>query len=450
MTTPEAAATLPAQIGPYRNRVVGLRVMPVGELQDNPRNWRQHPPAQAEALEAAMRRVGVIDVVRYNEPTGRLWDGHLRKKLFGADPATPVVVLVTDLSEEEEALALATFDPLAGMALADTEALQALLRAVRDVPPVQEDETLRDLLRQMAKGQGLPWTEAEEDVPEPEVATDRAAELQMKWQTARGQVWEIPSASLPGHRHRLMCGDSANANDLTRLMAGQRADLLLTDPPYGINVVKGAVATVGGSKPVTIGSVRARRPYPFGGVARGRVRGDKLVDATLYRPVHGDDQPFDPTPLLGWAEHAILFGANYYASRQPDSRCWIVWDKDNTGHFADAELAWTDFDRGVRLYRYTWNGLVRQGSRAIEGVHRLHPTQKPVGLMKRILEDFSEQGALVADLYLGSGSVMLAAELTGRRCVGMEIEPAYVAVTLERLTVLGLQPVLLQEARETG
>lgn len=427
-------ATLPRMIGPYRNRVIGLRVMPVGELLDNPRNWRKHPPAQEKSLDAVMRQVGVIDVVRYNEPTGRLWDGHLRKKLFSADPDTPVVVLVTDLSEEEEAVALATFDPLAEMAQADNEALQGLLRAVADVPPMQDDETLSDVLRVVARGYGLAIEG--DDVLEPEVKTDRAGELQDKWQTKRGQVWEIPSATLPGRRHRLLCGDSTSAEDVARLMAGERAALLLTDPPYGINVVKGAKAAIGGGKPVTIGRVRDKRKK-------------ELVKPSLYRPVYGDDRPFDPTPLLGWAEHTILFGGNYFASRLPDSRCWLVWDKNMSGNFSDAELAWTDFDEVVRLYRYTWNGVVRAGSRALEGVHRFHPTQKPVGLLRQILEDFSEAGQLIADLYLGSGSVMVAAEVSGRRCAGMEIDPAYVAVTLERLAALGLQPELVEESGET-
>ena len=86
MTTGE----LPSQIGPYRNRILGLRVMPVSELVDNPRNWRKHPPAQEAGLDAMMRQVGVIDVVRYNEPTGRLFEGHPRAALFATDLSYPV------------------------------------------------------------------------------------------------------------------------------------------------------------------------------------------------------------------------------------------------------------------------------------------------------------------------------------------------------------------------
>lgn len=222
--------------------------------------------------------------------------------------------------------------------------------------------------------------------------------------------------------------------------------LTLTDPPYGISVVKGLRAAVGGSKPVTIGAVRGRRTDTVGGVKnmRGTDGAAHMVDATLYRPVHGDDKPFDPSPLLNIAEDVIIFGGNYFASKLPDSRCWIVWDKNNTGNFADAELAWTSFDKGVTLYKFTWNGLVREGKRDIEGVNRVHPTQKPVGLFAEIIKDFTQDGVTVIDPYLGSGTTLLACQLTGRRGIGIEIDPAYCAVTLERLQGLGLEPKRLE------
>jgi hypothetical protein len=168
-----------------------------------------------------------------------------------------------------------------------------------------------------------------------------------------------------------------------------------------------------------------------------------VVDAGIYRPVIGDEKPFDPAHLLPLADNHILFGGNYYASRLPDSRCWIVWDKQNTGYFADAELAWTSFDQSVRLYQYTWNGMIRQGSREIEGAGRFHPTQKPAGLFSLILEDFSAEGQAVLDCYLGSGTTLVACEHTARRGFGIELDAAYVAVTLQRLTDMGLTPRLV-------
>lgn len=201
--------SLPTQIGPYRNRILGLRVMAVGELLDHPGNWRKHPPAQEAGLDAIMRRVGVLDVIRYNEPTHRIWDGHLRKKLFGADPHTPVLVLVTDLSEEEEAVALVTFDAITGMARADAEALLALLRLVQDAPVLAGDEGAQELLHLVAKQHGVRLDTAAEG-QDPGADLDHAAELRAKWDTASGQLWEIPSHSVPDQAHRLLCGDSTD------------------------------------------------------------------------------------------------------------------------------------------------------------------------------------------------------------------------------------------------
>jgi DNA modification methylase len=131
----------------------------------------------------------------------------------------------------------------------------------------------------------------------------------------------------------------------------------------------------------------------------------------------------------------------------PNSRCWIVWDKNNTGNFADAELAWTSFKTGVRLYKFTWNWLVREGNRVIEGKKRVHPTQKPVGLFEKILNDFSEEGQTVADFYLGSGTTLIACERLGRKCRAIEISPAYVAVALQRWAdMTGKTPVLLDKS----
>ena len=271
---------------------------------------------------------------------------------------------------------------------------------------------------------------------------DRAEELNEKWGVAHGDLWVIPSAN--GGAHRLLCGDATSEDDVGRLLNGCSIALTLTDPPYGINVVKINRPADGGSKPVTIGSVCSRKPYAFGGVKNHGRRGSdgatNKVDASLYRPVHGDDKPFEPEWLLKMGKHQIIFGGNYFASKLPDSRCWIVWDKNNTGNFADAELAWTSFERGVRLYQFTWNGLVREGDRGIEGVKRIHPTQKPVGLFTMILNDFSERHDTIFDPYLGSGTTLIACQQSDRVGVGVEIVPEYCAVILERMAGMGLEP----------
>lgn len=230
------------------------------------------------------------------------------------------------------------------------------------------------------------------------------------------------------YRHRLLCGDSMKVEDVARVMGGEKADILLTDPPYGINIVRGVgTAAIGGAKPFG----RVRQP---GGNPKGVVGGKGIVEPRLYHPVIGDDKPFDPAFLMDYAPILILFGANHYASRLPDAPCWLVWDKgvspDST--FSACELAWVNIGNHVKRYEHRWSGMVRAGSRHDELADRIHPTQKPVGLMVQILNDYA--GNNVMDIFLGSGSTMVAVENLKRRCFGIEISPEYIACVLQRMT----------------
>ena len=143
----------------------------------------------------------------------------------------------------------------------------------------------------------------------------------------------------------------------------------------------------------------------------------------------------------------VLFGANHYASRLPDAPGWIVWDKGVSPEstFSACELIWTNKGNHVRRYEWRWSGMIRQGARDIEMKDRIHPTQKPVGLISEILRDFTVPDDRVLDPYLGSGTTMLAAELTGRICYGAEYDDGYVAVTLERMSGMGLEPKLVSK-----
>lgn len=218
--------------------------------------------------------------------------------------------------------------------------------------------------------------------------------------------------------HRLMCGDSTSEEDVSKLMDGKKAVLALTDPPYGIDVVQHD--SICGHKPVTIGNIGA----------------NNIVKANSYLKVKGDETTETAQKnyeiIKNVSDNQILFGGNYFTDFLFPSRCWIVWDKQNTGNFADAELAWTSFNKGVKLYHFMWNGLVREGSRKVEGVHRVHPTQKPVGLMGKILNDFSKEGDVIVDTFGGSGSTLIACEQLDRKCYMMEYEPAYVDVIIDR------------------
>ena len=216
--------------------------------------------------------------------------------------------------------------------------------------------------------------------------------------------------------HRLMCGNSTSASDIGKLLNGAHMHLFLSDPPYGINVVQ--------------------RSKICGGKAFGKVGGGKIVNSNNYMSIKGDDstetarENYDIVSQI--TDNQIIFGGNYFTDFLPPRACWCIWDKENTGNFADVEMAWTSFNKGAKLYHWLWNGLCRKGDRATEGIERVHPTQKPVGLLVDILKDFSSENDNILDCFGGSGSTLIACEQLNRQCYMMEYEPHYVDVIIER------------------
>lgn len=114
---------------------------------------------------------------------------------------------------------------------------------------------------------------------------------------------------------------------------------------------------------------------------------------------------------------------------------WIVWDKRvdiPSNNFADCEMAWSNLKKPARIYKYKWSGLLREGDRKTELIKRVHPTQKPVGMLYEVILDNASKDNIVFDGFLGSGSTLIACEKTGRICYGMEIDPHYCDVIIKR------------------
>lgn len=229
--------------------------------------------------------------------------------------------------------------------------------------------------------ESAPQAIVEDDAPEVDNQADPITKL--------GDIWQLG-------RHRLMCGDSTNAENIALLMGGQKADMVFTDPPYGMNAVSKS------------------------GVLSKNYKNDIMNDDTNEVAISAFllSQKLFPTAKQVW------FGANYYTECLPSSECWVVWDKNNgASDQTDCELAWTNF-----------RSVVRQFTMASEKTNRVHPTQKPVRLFAEIVKKFEnkERFDTVVDLFGGSGSTLIACEQLKRTCYMCELDPKYCDVIVKR------------------
>lgn len=245
--------------------------------------------------------------------------------------------------------------------------------------------------------------------------TEKALE-EPKYPIKNGDIYQLGT-------HRLMCGDATKKEHVDTLMGETKADLLLTDPPYGIDIVKD-------NKKIGYGDGRLESKS-----STGSIGASGIVPVGEHRKIIGDNKPFEPKPLLEYGKNQIIWGGNYFATKLYDTSCWIIWDKRGgipSNNFADCEIAWTSFKKPTRLFTHKWSGLLREGNRKEEMIKRVHPTQKPVGLHCNILKDYSKENEIILDLFGGSGSTLIACEQTKRKCYMMELDEKYCSVIIER------------------
>lgn len=197
-----------------------------------------------------------------------------------------------------------------------------------------------------------------------------------------------------------------------------RSFALISDPPYGIR---------------TNTDRRGRR---------GQLASHGLLPTELtiaYDPIIGDDAPFDPEHLLTF-KTIVLWGANHYCHKLPGAPHWLVWDKrehTSSDDSADCEMAWTNLKGPARMHRQLWRGLCRRGEENIAKARgtlswRVHPTQKPVDLMSWCIAQAGKPDTVV-DPYMGSGTTGVAAVRASLNFIGIEIDPKYFDIAMQRI-----------------
>jgi DNA modification methylase len=241
---------------------------------------------------------------------------------------------------------------------------------------------------------------------EPEDKDDEVPEVPVEPKSKLGDLYELGN-------HRVLCGDSTKIEDVDRLVNGAKIDLVYTDPPYGINL-DGDNSKRGGESSIMKGGLKLK----------------SFQDDTIDYAV----EAFKICESLN-IKYQIWWGANYYIHNLPQTNNWIIWDKrvedKMTNTNSDAELAWVkDWRNGVRIFRHLWNGLIKASEK---GEKRVHPTQKPVELARFCFDRYKEKNIInILDLFTGSGSTLIACEKFDKKFYGMEFDPHYVDVIVQR------------------
>ena len=236
--------------------------------------------------------------------------------------------------------------------------------------------------------------------------------------------------------HRLMCGDSTSIDAVDKLMDGQKADMVFTDPPYGM-FLNADYSDMGGKNSMT------------------KKTGNK------YDKVIGDHNDFTPELIntifacFSYCKEIFMWGADYYAELLPNKNegSWVVWDKrgDESAdkmYGSTFELCWSKARHKRMMARVKWAGIF--GMEKEHDKKRVHPTQKPVELVVWFFDYFSlKDKTNVVDLYGGSGSTLIASEKVGKKAFLMELDPKYCDVIVKRWEdFTGKKAVLLTQVTE--
>jgi DNA modification methylase len=382
---------------PWRSRIVSSGEEDPTQLVANPRNWRIHPVGQQDALGSVLDDVGWVQQVLVNRITGNVVDGHLRVELALSRGESSVPVLYVDLTEEEEALVLASLDPLASMAVVDEDQLRELLAEV-----TIDQEDLAALLKSLAPPPRSGLTD-------PDVVPDIPDEPYIK----PGESWLLGE-------HRLLCGDATDPGAVARLIGKAKVELMVTDPPYGVEydpaeragfAVGQRSGRVSNDDRADWSAAWALSPATVGYVWHGGLHAGTVADGLTAAG-------YGLRAQIIWVKPSLVMGrGDYHWQHEP---CWYVVREGQAGRRT-----------GDRTQSTIWEiDGVRAGTSHDDDEATDHGTQKPVEAMRRPMENHEPMA--VYDPFVGSGTTIMAAETLGRRCYAMDIDPRYVQMAIER------------------
>ena len=378
-------------------------------------NYRTHNDKNKELIHKSLKECGagrstVIDndneIIAGNGIYEQAQKLGIKTKIVETDGSELVVVKRTDLATDS--------DKRKKLAVMDNSTSDS---SEFDIELLSEDfevDTLNDWGIEQT-------TELEiENLNSQEVVEDEVPE-KVETRVKLGDIWQLG-------KHRLMCGDSTNITDVEKLMNGEKADMVFTDPPYGMNLDTDYSSMKSGLAIANDKGLKGGKKY-----AQGKV----------------DD--FTPEMLttiftrFNYVKEIFLWGADYFAELLPDKNdgSWIVWDKRANGnddieqdlssdkmYGSCFELCWSKNKHKRDIARIKWAGVF--GTEKEFDHKRHHPTQKPATLVQWFLDRYSKDNQSIVDLFGGSGSTLIACEQLNRKCFMMELDEHDCDVIIQR------------------
>jgi hypothetical protein len=362
-----------------------IKTVAIGSISQDPANLRKHGERNIDAIVASLRKFGQQHPIVIDSK-GIILSGNGRYMAAVKLGWSDIKVVESSLTGSAATAYAIADNRTAELAEWDTTALAETLRALQSE---EFDTTAAGYtdgeIDALVEGLGSELLGADKEIVEDEIPEPPVDPI-----TRAGDLWILGE-------HRVLCGDSTKAADVARLMDGVKAGCLITDPPYGIDWQGSNASTL------------------------------------KWEGIQNDTGQLDLLPILSSYDVVVSFGANCYPHQLPHRGRWIVWDKrvnENADKMIGSpfELAWSSKSSGFdKIYRVMHGGVVNADG---HNARREHPTQKPIKLLAAVIKDFAE--GLILDLFLGSGTTLLAAQQLNRKCYGMEISPQYCDVIVKR------------------
>ena len=374
---------------------LNVEYIPIGDIKPYKNNAKIHTAEQIEQIKKSIEEFGMNDPIGIWGKDNIIVEGHGRLIAcldLGYDEVP--VIRLDDLTDEQRRAYTLIHN-------------QTTMNTGFDIDILNEE--LQNIDLDMSDfGFDIEIDEIEE---EKEIIEDEVPDVPEEPKAKLGDIYQLGN-------HRLMCGDSTSVDDVEKLMNGNKADMVFTDPPYGMNL-----------------------DSSFGGMSYNPNAQYKVKKN--YSDVIGDKDDFKPELIttvfdnFGYCKEIFLWGADYFAELLPNKNngSWLVWDKrakieDLEWTTSEFELCWSKNKHHREILRHTWHGLV--GLSSEDTKKRIHPTQKPISMIIECFNKWGKDKINVVDLFGGSGSTLIACEQLNRNCYMMELDPKYIDVIIER------------------